>query len=88
MERSGIVAAARLFVHARRSGMRPDSLLEACRPRDAHEANAIVREVTLKVGQIIATGSFSGFSAVTADRPVVASFEGFGSAEATFRSAA
>jgi 2-keto-4-pentenoate hydratase len=49
-------------------------------------ANAVRREEGLKQGQILATGSFSGFFPVAADRPVTVEFKGFGSAEATFSS--
>ena len=37
-----------------------------------------------KTGQILVTGSFSGFFEVSADEPVTAEFDGFGSAQATF----
>jgi 2-keto-4-pentenoate hydratase len=50
-------------------------------------ANARRRQGGLKAGQVVAAGSFSGFSAVQADTPVIATFDGFGSAEATFSSA-
>lgn len=51
-------------------------------------ANTLRRQEGLKAGQVIATGSFSGFSAVSADTPIIAAFDGFGRAEAIFRSAA
>ncbi len=41
-----------------------------------------------KVGQILVTGSFSGFFEVPADVPITVTFEGFGTAEATFVSTA
>ncbi|MEJ0015837.1 MAG: hypothetical protein WDN25_04615 [Acetobacteraceae bacterium] len=47
-------------------------------------ANQLRRGEGLKQGQIVATGSFSGFFPVEADQPVAAHFEGFGSVEATF----
>jgi 2-keto-4-pentenoate hydratase len=47
-------------------------------------ANTLRREAGLKQGQILATGSFSGFFPVAPDRPVTVEFQGFGSAEATF----
>lgn len=40
----------------------------------------------LRAGQLLVTGSFSGFFEVPADEPVIAEFEGLGSAEATFSS--
>lgn len=48
--------------------------------------NALRREDGLKRGQIVATGSFSGFFPVAADRPVQVTFEAIGTAEATFAS--
>ena len=48
--------------------------------------NVLRRDVGLTQGQILATGSFSGFFPVAADRPVTVEFKGFGSAEATFGS--
>jgi 2-keto-4-pentenoate hydratase len=53
LERSGVEAAARLFVHARQNGISLDDLPQACRPRDAADANAIVREVTRQLDQPI-----------------------------------
>ena len=38
----------------------------------------------LRAGQVLVTGSFSGFFEVAPDEPVTAEFVGFGSAEATF----
>jgi 2-keto-4-pentenoate hydratase len=49
-------------------------------------ANVLRHEDGLKQGQILATGSFSGFFQVTADVPVTVEFDGFGSAEAIFSS--
>lgn len=49
-------------------------------------ANTLRRQEGLKQGQILATGSFSGFFPVAADRPVTVEFASFGSAEATFSS--
>ncbi|HVO87612.1 MAG TPA: hypothetical protein VMV45_03645 [Casimicrobiaceae bacterium] len=40
----------------------------------------------VRAGELLVTGSFSGFFAVEADEPVTAEFEGFGSARATFSS--
>lgn len=40
----------------------------------------------MQAGQLMVTGSFSGFFEVAPDVPVTAEFEGFGSAEATFAS--
>jgi 2-keto-4-pentenoate hydratase len=48
--------------------------------------NVLRRDVGLKQGQVLATGSFSGFFPVVVDRPVTVDFKGFGSAEATFSS--
>ncbi len=48
--------------------------------------NGLRRNDGVKTGQILATGSFSGFFPVAADRPVTVDFKGFGSAEATFSS--
>lgn len=47
-------------------------------------ANQMRRRGGLHTGQLLVTGSFSGFFEVEADEPVSAHFEGFGSAEATF----
>lgn len=40
----------------------------------------------LKAGELLVTGSFSGFFEVQPDEPVTAEFEGFGIAQATFTS--
>jgi 2-keto-4-pentenoate hydratase len=47
-------------------------------------ANEMRHRGGLRAGQIMVTGSFSGFFEVAADEPVTAEFAGFGSAEATF----
>ncbi len=49
-------------------------------------ANMLRHQEGLKQGQILATGSFSGFFQVAADVPVTVEFNGFGTAEATFSS--
>jgi 2-keto-4-pentenoate hydratase len=49
-------------------------------------ANVLRHEEGLKQGQILATGSFSGFFQVAADAPVTVEFDGFGTAEAVFSS--
>ena len=49
-------------------------------------ANALRNDDGLNAGQVVATGSFSGFFAVAADEPVAVEFEGFGAARATFLS--
>jgi 2-keto-4-pentenoate hydratase len=49
-------------------------------------ANMLRNDEGLKEGQVLATGSFSGFFQVSADVPVTVDFAGFGSAEATFSS--
>jgi 2-keto-4-pentenoate hydratase len=49
-------------------------------------ANEMRRSEGLKKGQVIATGSFSGFFKVEADSPVTADFVGFGAATGTFSS--
>ncbi len=51
-------------------------------------ANILRHRGGLKAGEIMVTGSFSGYFEVAADEPVTAEFEGFGSAEATFVSGA
>ena len=51
-------------------------------------ANEMRRREGLKTGEILVTGSFTGFFEVEADEPVTANFVGFGSAEATFASGA
>lgn len=47
-------------------------------------ANELRHRGGMRAGQIMVTGSFSGFFEVAADEPVTAEFAGFGSAEATF----
>lgn len=47
-------------------------------------ANELRHEDGLKAGQIVATGSFSGFFKVEPDQPVTVEFAGFGTAQATF----
>lgn len=47
-------------------------------------ANEMRHRAGLRAGEILVTGSFSGFFEVEQDEPVTAEFEGFGSAEATF----
>lgn len=47
-------------------------------------ANALRKHDGLRKGQIVATGSYSGFFPVVADSPVRVTFDGLGSAEATF----
>jgi 2-keto-4-pentenoate hydratase len=47
-------------------------------------ANQMRHRGGLREGQVLVTGSFSGFFEVAADEPVTAEFIGFGSAEATF----
>jgi 2-keto-4-pentenoate hydratase len=47
-------------------------------------ANELRHRDGMKKGQIVATGSFSGFFPVEPDQPIVADFHGFGTAEATF----
>jgi len=46
--------------------------------------NQMRHRAGLRAGQVLVTGSFSGFFEVAADEPVTAEFVGFGSAEATF----
>jgi 2-keto-4-pentenoate hydratase len=38
----------------------------------------------MRAGQLLVTGSFTGFFEVPADEPVIAEFEGLGIAQATF----
>lgn len=47
-------------------------------------ANEMRHRGGMRAGQIMVTGSFSGFFEVKADEPITAAFEGFGSATATF----
>ena len=47
-------------------------------------ANEMRHREGLRAGELLVTGSFSGFFEVDADEPVTAEFVGFGSAEATF----
>ena len=47
-------------------------------------ANELRRSDGLKAGDVVATGSFSGFFLAEPDLPIVAEFAGFGSVEATF----
>jgi 2-keto-4-pentenoate hydratase len=47
-------------------------------------ANQLRRGPGMKAGQVVATGSFSGFFPVQAGQQIVADFEGVGSATATF----
>jgi 2-keto-4-pentenoate hydratase len=47
-------------------------------------ANELRHRGGMQAGQIMVTGSFSGFFEVATDEPVTAEFAGFGSAEATF----
>ncbi len=47
-------------------------------------ANAMRRTRGLRAGELLVTGSFSGFFEVEPDVPVTAEFEGFGVAQATF----
>lgn len=49
-------------------------------------ANAMRRRRGLRAGELLVTGSFSGFFEVEPDVPVTAEFEGFGIAQATFAS--
>lgn len=49
-------------------------------------ANAMRRGRGLRAGELLVTGSFSGFFEVEPDVPVTAEFEGFGVAQATFAS--
>jgi 2-keto-4-pentenoate hydratase len=49
-------------------------------------ANEMRHRQGLKAGELLVTGSFSGFFEVQPDEPVSAEFEGFGRAEATFAS--
>ena len=51
-------------------------------------ANELRRHEGLKQGQVVATGSFSGFFKAEADQPIVADFEGFGTVQAIFASRA
>lgn len=53
MKRENIEQAAALFVQARRTGVKIRELPEACRPVDASDANAIIREVTQRLGKPI-----------------------------------
>jgi 2-keto-4-pentenoate hydratase len=48
--------------------------------------NAMRRGRGLRTGELLVTGSFSGFFEVEPDVPVTADFEGFGTAQATFAS--
>jgi len=47
-------------------------------------ANTMRHRGGLRAGELLVTGSFTGFFEVAADEPVTAEFEGFGSAEATY----
>ena len=47
-------------------------------------ANAMRHRGGLRAGHVLVTGSFCGFYEVKANEPVTATFEGFGSATATF----
>ncbi len=47
-------------------------------------ANQLRHGPGLKAGQVVATGSFSGFFPVEIDQEIVADFEGVGKAVATF----
>jgi 2-keto-4-pentenoate hydratase len=49
-------------------------------------ANAMRRHRGMRAGELMVTGSFSGFFEVEPDVPVTAEFEGFGVAQATFAS--
>ncbi len=49
-------------------------------------ANEMRHREGMQQGQIMVTGSFTGFFEVGADEPIAAEFEGFGSAEATISS--
>lgn len=49
-------------------------------------ANEMRHSGGMRAGQLLVTGSFTGFFEVEADEPVTAEFEGFGTAEATFAS--
>ena len=49
-------------------------------------ANAMRRGRGLRAGELLVTGSFSGFFEVEPEVPVTAEFEGFGVAQATFAS--
>jgi 2-keto-4-pentenoate hydratase len=49
-------------------------------------ANEMRHRGGVRAGQVLVTGSFSGFFEVEPDEPVTAEFVGFGSAEATFSS--
>lgn len=49
-------------------------------------ANEMRHRGGMRAGDILVTGSFSGFFEVEPDEPVTAEFAGFGSAEATFSS--
>jgi 2-keto-4-pentenoate hydratase len=46
--------------------------------------NALRRRADLRAGQVLVTGSFTGFYEAEADQPVTVEFDGFGSAQATF----
>ena len=50
-------------------------------------ANEMRHKAGLAAGELLVTGSFSGFFEVAADEPVTVEFIGFGTAEATFASA-
>ena len=47
-------------------------------------ANELRRGPGMKAGQVVATGSFSGFFPVEIGQEIVAEFEGIGKASATF----
>jgi 2-keto-4-pentenoate hydratase len=47
-------------------------------------ANQLRHSTGLKAGQVVATGSFSGFFPVEIGQEIVADFEGVGKAVATF----
>ena len=49
-------------------------------------ANEMRHRGGLRAGELLVTGSFSGFFEVSPDEPVIAEFEGFGRAEATYSS--
>jgi 2-keto-4-pentenoate hydratase len=49
-------------------------------------ANEMRHRGGMRAGELMVTGSFSGFFEVEPDQPVTAEFVGFGSAEATFTS--
>jgi 2-keto-4-pentenoate hydratase len=91
MEPAKVRDAARLLVEARRTGKRVPGL--PTRPSSRRRADTLLsilspalnelrRGPGLQAGQVVATGSFSGFFPVQANQQIVADFDGIGQATA------